>query len=487
MAREDVNIKVSANVAEAIRLWKAMEAGPQGMANELDALGQKGKKAATGMTAEFDNLIGKWASIGAGIAAAKKLLDAYIQSQQQAMQRTTDASRGADQMSRELYNLADGKKSLGTIRNDFLNLAQQRRVAPAQAKDAIGALLGAGYSYEQAVDQGGADAMLKTLAATNTTGKNVNVKELTDALTAHLSATGQDRTNESILGAGQAIQAMFAATKLEMPNLQTYAPRAKNIYDATGLQNEQIAIASQFADPSTADMGATAFHSSVMRLVQGSSNSRVRKALKELGVKPEDVDFQGESFFEVQARMGAAFDKAGPKAAGLKQRIFGNEGLMGGNILFTTAGAAETQERLKMMRNTAAFNQAAAVTEGSTVAKDAAADALAMQVNFKEDFIDPEVARKQLLSRMEAAGTWRVNQLKAEAMFDATLLATQNPEMATRAATRSLNWNDADIKSITDAARAETIKIQLTDQNGVSIPHKSEVHNVGNNKAPKER
>ena len=38
MAREDVNIKVSANVAEAIRLWKAMQEGPQQMARELDGL-----------------------------------------------------------------------------------------------------------------------------------------------------------------------------------------------------------------------------------------------------------------------------------------------------------------------------------------------------------------------------------------------------------------------------------------------------------------
>lgn len=486
MAREDVNIKVSANVAEAIRLWKAMEEGPKGMANELDALGAKGKKAATGMGGEFKNLIGQWGTIAAAILAAKKALDAYMASQQAAWTRQKDSTRTADAMSREIYNLADGKKALGTIRHDFLNLAQQRKVAPGQAKDAIGALLGAGYTYEQAVDQGGADAILRTLAATNATGKNVNVKELTDAITAHLSATGQDRTKENILGAGQSAQSMFASTKLEIQGFQAYAPRAKNIYDATGLRNEQIAIASQFADVTTDDVGATAFHSSVMRLQAGTSNSRIKKALKELGVNPEDVDFQGESFFDVQQRMGAAFDAAGPRAANLKQRIFGNEGLLGGNVLFTTQGAAQTQERLRLMANTAAFNQAANVTEGGLAGKAAAAEAAEVQANFQNDFVDPDIARRQLLTEMENQGVSRGRKAYAEWHFDRNMKWWGDAEYATRQASGYAGLGPKTTQSVVDAARAETIRIELTDQNGVTIPHKSNASGVGKNKAPKE-
>ena len=493
MAREDVNIKVSANVAEAIRLWKAMQEGPQQMARELDGLADKGKRSASGMTGEFSKLIGTWGTLATAIAAAKKVLDAYIQSQQQALQRSADASRGADAMSRELFNLNDGKTPLNKIRGDFLNLAQQRRVTPTQAKDAIGALLGAGYSYEQAVDQGGAEAVLRTLSATNATGKEVNVKELTDALTAHLAATGQARTKENLLGAGQAIQSMFAATKLEMVDLQQFAPRAANIFNTTGLGNEQIAIASQLKDVTSAEVGATTFQSAVMRLQAGGTNARIRKALKELGVNPEDVDFQGESFFDVQARMGAAFDKAGPKAANLKQRIFGNEGLLGGNVLFSTEGATQTQERLRMMRNVGAFNQAADVTEGSLQGKSFAADAAQMQAHFKEGFVDPEVARKQLITAMEREGYGRLRQMTAEKVYDANLTVWGDAEYATRRAAEFSGYapagsrGDARVQAIIDSARAETIKIQLTDQNGVAIPHKSDVITTPQNKAPKER
>lgn len=487
MAREDVNIKVSANVAEAIRLWKAMEQGPKGMANELEALGTKGKKATKGLNDELGAMVGQWGSLAAAIVAAKRVLDAYMASQQAAWDRQKTSTRTADQMSRELYNLADGKKSLDTIRNDFLGLAQNRKVAPGQAKDAIGALLGAGYSYDQAVDQGGADAVLRTLAATNATGKEINVKELTDALTAHLAATGQSRTKENLLGAGQAIQAMFAATKLETQDLQMFAPRAANIFSATGLGNEQIAIASQLRDVTTADVGATTFQSAIDRLQAGATNSRVRRGLKGIGLNPEDVDFVGEDFFEVQRRMGAAFDKAGPEAAKYRQLIFGSEGKLGANRLFSTEGAAETQERLRMMRNTAAFNQAADVTEGGLAGKSAAADAAEVQANFKQGFVDPEIARKQLLVELERYGFNRAQQAVAEFDFDSNMKVWGDAEYAVK----QVGLGPKTTQKIIDAARAETVKLDLnltlTDQNGVAVPVKSEVKNVGKNKAPKER
>lgn len=77
MAKEDVNIKVSANVAEAIQLWKAMEAGPDGMAKALTTMGDKGSKATKGMEAEFTAFIGKWGSAAAvigGVTAALKAM-----------------------------------------------------------------------------------------------------------------------------------------------------------------------------------------------------------------------------------------------------------------------------------------------------------------------------------------------------------------------------------------------------------------------------
>ncbi len=492
MAREDVNIKVSANVAEAIRLWKAMEAGPQGMANELDQLGARGKKAAAGMGAEFDKIVGNWVGIAAAIAAAKKILDAFMQSQREHALRQAGASVGADQLSRELFQLTPGDRALSTIRNDMLQLAQTRRVAPMQSKEAIAALLGAGYSYDQAVTGGGADAVLRTLAATNATGKDVDTKGLVDALTGHLSATGQEKTQENLLKAGMAVQGMFAATKLEIEDLQNLAPRAKNIYDATGLANEQIPILSQFKDVTTADVGATSFHTATLRLLGAKSNRRSSRAIDELGLKPEDVDFQGESFFDVQNTLAAAFERAGPNAGRLKGTLFGNEGILAANVLFSREGAAQTRQRLGMAADPTAFNRAAAVTEGGLQAKAAAAESAEMQVHASESFTDPETARKLFFSDLEASGKSNAfyRTIGGAAFSTGMVLSGGDADIATGMAVDAVGGSEDWVNSVIQRSQADAVpvvRIELTDQNAVAIPHKAEVNKVGNNRAGKGR
>lgn len=493
-ARDEVNIKVSADVAQAIRAWRAMEQGPEAMANELEALGRKGKAAASGMQGEFQKLVGQWATIAAAIATAKQILDAFMSSQQQALKKTTSATTSADAMTRELFLLTPGDKSLDTIRNDMLRLAKQRRVQPGQAKEAMAALLGAGYSYDDTTKAGGAaDAALRTLAATNATGKNVDTKSLVDALTGHLSATGQEKTAANLEKAGIAAQAMFAATKLEITDLLALGPRAKNISSITKLGNEQIPILSQFKDVTTADVGATAFHTASLRLKMAKDNPRSARALKELGLKPEDVDFAGESFFDVQNRLAGAFDKAGPDAQRIMGRMFGNEGILAGNVLFTKSGAAETRRRIGMAGDRDAFNFAASVNEGGYAAKQNLADVEQMQAFFESGATEPELARQALSNKLKEMKLGRFKTVAAERAFDSLLYVTGDPETAITGATNmlgtlsGLNGEDATAyseklrSSISQSAKAETIVIKLTDQDGVAIPHESPASK--NNKA----
>lgn len=489
MAREDVNIKVSADVAEAVKMWRAMEQGPQAMANELDQLGKKGKTAASGMTGEFTKLVGQWASVGAAIATAKQLLDAYIATQREAVQKSQTATRSSDQMVRELFLLTPGDKTEKQIRSDLLSLAKERRVQPQQAKEVAGALLGAGYSYEQTMGAGGAaDAMLRTMSATNATGKGIDAKALTDALTGHLSATGQKLTAENLAKAGMASQSMFASTKLELTDLLALGPRAKNISAITGWQNELIPILSQFKDVTTADVGATALHTAVVRLKGAKDNARSRGALKDLGLKPEDVDFAGESPFQVQDRLVDAFEKAGPDAQRMMARLFGNEGLVAGNVLFTRAGRDEMHRRLGMSSNAEAFNAAAAVNEGSLQAKSNMAAAEEMQTRVVDGLIDTETARTAISNVMRKRGGFTDYEIgTAQQRFDNALEWGDGPELAIDRALRGVLAHEdgsrlaGDIKKdIIKRSQADPINVNVTlqDQDGIAIPHKSEVSNL---------
>lgn len=486
MAREDVNIKVSANVAEAIRLWKAMEEGPKGMANELEAMSNKGAKSARTLNTELMSVAGNWVSIGAAIAAATKFLSAYVEMQSKLREMEAGATRTADKAGRELANLAPASVPMKQIQADLLNLAVRRKVSPERAKDVSGALLGAGFGYEDVMQEGGAgDVTLRTLAATNASGKNVDAKALVDAMTGHLSATGQEKTAANLSAAGQTAQALFAGTKLEIDDLQNLAKVGKNIKDITGLGNEQMALLSQFKDVTSADIGATSMQTSIMRL--NNPGSRERKALAELGLNPADVDFNGESFYDVQERLGAAFDKAGPNASRLRGQLFGQEGVLGGSVLFSSEGAALTPERLKMAADTSPYNRGANITEGGLEAKMAAAEAEEVkQFLANGDYVDPEIARKALMNRIKEAGGGTFSQTMGKGAFDVSNWWSGDAEVGAQVGMRWAGGNREMGQQVVDVSRAETIKIQLTDQNGVSIPHKSEVNNVGKSKAPKE-
>jgi hypothetical protein len=492
MAREDVNIKVSANVAEAIRLWKAMEEGPKAMANQLDAMGGKGQKSVKGLNDELGAMVGQWASIGAAIEAARKILEAYMKTQRELRELESNATHTADKASRELANLAPSSKALGQIRNDMLDLAIRRRVTPERAKEAAAALLGAGYNYDDVMKKGGAgDAALRTLAATNAAGGNVDAKSMVDAMTGFLDATSQEKNSANLVAAGQAAQAMFATNKLEIADLQALAPRAANIFATTGLKNEQIAIMSQFKDVTTADIGATAFHGAVNRL-GGAGNNRARsRALAELGLTPADVDFQGESFFDVQSRLAGAFERAGPNADRLKQALFGDEAKLAGNVLFSSQGAALTRRRLAESKDASGFDRAANITEGSLEAKGNAITSEGVKSFFTEDFVDPTIARQALMSRIQKAGGGAGYQLLGTTAFDIASGLGFDANTATRTAVDWVGGNDQMAKEIINKAQADTVKVHVDftvrDQNAVAIPHSSPVINVGKNKAPKER
>ena len=272
-----------------------------------------------------------------------------------------------------------------------------------------------------------------------------------------------------------AVQGLFAGTKLEISDLQNLAPRAKNIADATGLKNEQLAILSMFKDVTTADVGATSFHTAIQRLVNPRAGTI--KALGAMGLKPEDVDFQGESFSEVQQRLASGFEAAGPNAARLKGMMFGNEGMLAGNVLFSRGGVAQYAERLAMGGDASSFGRAAGVTEGGNVARANTAAAQSMLINASDQYIDPATARLNLLNQLDKqkADVWR--RLAAQSAYDLEIKLGGTAETAVHSAMTFGGGNPQVERDILNKSRPDAVQVEvkLVDQNQTAIPHKSRV------------
>lgn len=496
MAREDVNIRVSSNVAEAIRLWQAMEEGPRAMGNSLSVLGSKGRKANTDLLSGLEQVVGRWLSIGSAISASIKLVKLWGDAHDAAHRKAVDATTGVDTGLRELFSLADGRRAMGSIRQSVFDTAVQRRVTPDTAIEASSALLGAGYSAKETFEGGATDTALRILAANAATGENVDTKQLIDALTGFLDATQQAKTSDNLLKAGVAMQNLWAATKLSIEDIPAMSPRAAAISSATGMGNEMLAVLSQFRDVTDPSTGATAFRGGVLKL-QGAGNVKRREELlAELGLRPEDVDFQGESFFDVQKTLTKAFKEAGPDASRIASGIFGEESMLFYSTLLNDRAVAETQKRLGMQGDVGSFERSREVMEGSYAAKSAEAQARQTGAFYDDATIDPATLRTNLETMMkEKQGYGAFRRGVALSMYDASTWASGDTGEETlrrwaAVAHKPGMYDEVINRSRTtppDVAPGDPQRVQvdvrLIDQNGLRLPARTEVNDVGKNAA----
>ncbi len=485
MAKEDVNIKVSANVAEAVRMWQAMEEGPKGMASELEQLGRKGKKASSGMSKEFSSLVGHWVSIGAGIAAAKKLIDLFISAQKESLRLTGEATIPVDDLSRR-FQVQGGLTNAEAERAKVSILAtgRDRAFTPEGAFGPGTQLVSSGFTPQE-VTGGALDEFLKLLNATNANGGNVDAAELAKATVQFLKATEQTLTADSIRGNAQEIQGLFKSTNLQAGGLGLFAGKAGPISDVTGLKKELLPIFSQFLDVVSDEVGGTAFRSSSIALATAGSEPAKVRALKSIGLKPEDIDFQGEDFFTVQKRMADAFDsKPGEVANIAAKRLFGNEGLIAKSVLFSQSGVAETQRRLGLSASDAAYERDVAITEGSLLAKGRAAESGKASAFFDETFVDPATARQVLLSKLQEAGVGAFAQGVSAQYFDTVTYWGGDAESAVHGALAPISVPGGDRRFAADVIKESSatqaadlnITVTLQDQNANAIPIESDVN-----------
>mgnify|MGYP001012010193 CR=1 FL=1 len=148
MAREDVNIKVSANVAEAIQLWKAMEAGPEGMAKSLDAMGQKGKKSADLAGDSILAMATKFGSASAIIATVVAGLKKIEDQAQAAANRVFNTLGSFGELQQVSNNPQEFARNVARARG----LVAKGIVPPdqaGQAADMVFAMVSAGYTEEE--------------------------------------------------------------------------------------------------------------------------------------------------------------------------------------------------------------------------------------------------------------------------------------------------------------------------------------------------
>lgn len=496
MAREDVNIKVSANVAEAIQMWKAMEAGPDGMAKALAGMGDKGTKATKEVGNELTSWIGKWVTVGAGISAATKL----INDQYEAMKRlreyriqTTDSVDDAFSKFQVQAGLPSGPRA-DAVRNQLISIASQRHSSAIPAIQSATALGSAGASVGD-ITGGGLDEFLQLVNASNEAGGNVNQPELAKAMVLFLQANGRSPNREGMRDTSLAIQQLFGGTNLQLSNLARFAPEAGKISQMSHMTPvEQLAAFSQFLGTDEEARASTAFRSGIVSLATAGATPEKARALASLGLKPGDVDFQGEDFGTVQKRLTGAFQDVAPERRNMAaKKLFGDEGLGFYNVLLQPGAGEEMRRRVAMAQSTEGAAERLAIAEGTRGAEMRQAESFEAFGQFDPAAKNTEAVKKRMQALFRIYGTGDTLQARLNAEFDDPFGPDSLYDMSAEGRARRASvgiasnfsrqrgniWKQAGRKGMTTAEEQGfvagqmlgTIPIQLTDPGGMAIPH----------------
>lgn len=407
MAREDVNIKVTANVAEAIQLWKAMEAGPEGMAKALDSMGQKGKQSTKGLGDEVVSYAGKWLTVGTAVAAATKL----INDQFEAVKRLREERNAATNSIDEVFNrfqvqarIPNGPEADRT-RTQLLSIIANRKASPITGLSSAVELGSAGASVQDILG-GGLDEFLKLTTGTNAAGRNVDQAELAHAMVLFLEANGRRPNKAGMQETSLALQQLFGGTNLQLSNLARFAPEAGKIADASHMTPvQQLALYSQFLGTQDEAMGAVAMRSATMSLAAAGANPKKVKALKQMGLTPGDVDFQGEDYFAVAERLQKGFAGIKPEQRNIAAKLlFGDEGMGFYNIALKPGGVEETRRRVALAQSTEGVEEALKTAESSRDAGRRQAETIAAAANYDPSRQDPQTVRNRLSGLLKNYG-----------------------------------------------------------------------------------
>lgn len=416
-SREDVNIKVSANVAEAIQMWKAMEAGPDGMAKALAAMGDKGGKSTKTLGEEIGSLVGKWATVGAATAAVTSEIRAQVTALQDLRKAKLEVTNNVDEVWTQFQvqsGLPNGKQA-DAVRTQLLQIIANRKAAPIPGLQSAVALGSAGASVQD-ITGGGLDEFLQMVTASNAAGKDVNQAELASSLVKFLKANGRSPNREGMQGTSLAIQQLFGGTNLQASNLSRFARDAGSIASMSRMSPEdQLAQFSMLLDTMSEDTASTAFKSGVISLATSGGNREKMRGLSMLGLKPGDVDFQGEEWGDVYGRLNKGFAGVAPEKRNVAAKLlFGDEGLPFYTTFLEDGDLAEAQKRGGMARNAAGAAGRLNTAEGSRSAGARQAESAAANYMYDRNIQDPKVVKDRIraLGGMVGLDDWMVSRME---------------------------------------------------------------------------
>lgn len=450
MPQDQAEVVFSAEDREILRSWKQQYAEVSNLTtaiNRLNATFAAGAAKNTGAADKVtgsikrtghelgvvDRFAGRWAmnmamsflSVDSAISRSLQLLNEYKQAYEE-----HQAKKAGETLSRSdavtkafvqgrIYTPEDQSRYKATIQG----AAEETSSTFAQTAEAAEFLATGGFSSKE-IENGALREVLIGLNAQGALGREVSTSDLIKGMSKFLTANDMEMSAANV----RAFMAKLQGTKesqLKITDFPRYAAEASTIRDYGHVDwKDQISILAAAVDQMEGRIADTSFRLITQELTTlgDTKTEGGRKQLGELrrlGLKPSDIDLEGETLMQAMGTLGNALDKV-PETEKEKliERLFTRDASRG-IIAMTKPGFRERYRRYSQLGNddTELARDTALIMDS-----DAAKDRVA-QAKKEGSLDDPAAAAEKLardtferrLNEQERAGTitaWR----KADAL-----------------------------------------------------------------------
>jgi hypothetical protein len=354
----------TSNDAAVLRSFQKVERGFDDIARRMQRVEQQGQRTTASMSGGFDRLassIGKTAMALIGGGSLLTAVDMVRDANRKMLEEAQNAGKEFDRIFRDFRVQA----GLNAVESDqaqarILAVGQKYAVGADVAGAAAKGLIGAGFPVQAATGDA-LGVLLETQKAMVASNKApADAERLAKDAAAYLGSQGLPSNAANLR------QAMHDAFALRAGafELGDFAELGKHGAAFTGRlsQQEQIAAFGTLVDVMPAAEAGTALRNMVTRMSSARVGRTSEKALKEMGLKPEDIDLVGENFGTALERIqGGLAGMPEEQRAGALKQLFEEAGVAPANVLLGELGGKYAKYQAGMATSPAEFGAAAAV------------------------------------------------------------------------------------------------------------------------------
>ena len=322
-AEETASQKYARQIGELNRLKQAGKLTEQEYARAVNRTKKELDDSSKAGVKGFEAMTTKVLGLAAGFIGLRTGISFFMTANEQILEQANKIGRTYDELFRKLQvqtGLDDVQGVTAKIR--VLDRAEKYSVNEDNAAAASTQLASSGFSQEDATG-GALDVVLQGLASSNKLGENP--VQLTQALGQFLAAQGLEKNTANLERVVVGTQRLFKGTDLQISDLTQLSGKSQGLAGKMSPE-EVLATFDVLREKTDADKASTALKIFGER-VTGATEDKERSAvLKQLGLKPEDVDLKGEDIQTVLDRLAQGFDAVKPeRRSGLLQKFFGTE------------------------------------------------------------------------------------------------------------------------------------------------------------------